>query len=852
MGGRSMSGWMRSTTRRLVSAALGAAVATALVAAPGWADSAPVAPETVSTVTADALPTVQVDGVVWDQVVLGNKVYVTGRFNNARPAGAASGTSLTPRSNALAFDIRTGQLDPTWAPVLNGQGKSIATDGTRIFLAGDFSTVNGTTRSRVAAVNLTTGATDTGFQANANAAVYDLAVSGSTLYMGGNFSTIRNTSRGRLAAVNTATGVLTSWAPTTDLAVRAVTVPAGTGTVVVGGHFRLLNGVETFGMGAVDATTGENRPWLVNQIIKNYTPFTTTNGGDAAIFSLQSAGGKVYGTAYDYYGPSPFEGSFAAAATDGSLVWMNTCKGDTYDALPIGDVLYSVGHPHNCSSIGGHPQTQPWTFERVLATTSFADGVTLGGDFPGRPKPRLLHFSPTLDVGTFTGQSQAAWTVEGNSDYVVLGGEFPKVNGAGQQGLVRMGVSSLATNKQGPRDIQSVPTLVSLAPGTVRVSWKAAWDRDNRNLRYEVLRGSTVIATLTKDSEWWDRPMVSYTDTGATPGATVSYRIRVYDAFGNGGSGSAASITVPTGSSTASPYRDAVLADGATSYWRLGEASGTTAYDWAGADDLTLASTVTRGTPGAFTATGDTNAASTFPGATGVPAVNTSLTTGPQTFSLEAWINTTSTTGGKIIGFGNSRTADSSSYDRHIYMSNNGRITVGAYPGGVRTVSSVPGFNNGQWHHVVGTLSSEGLALYVDGALIGRDISTTSAQPYSGYWRIGGDNLNGWPNAGSSNKYKGTIDDVAVYPTALTPAQVVDHYIKSGREFNRAPVAAFGLEKTGLDISVDAGDSSDPDGDTLTYAWDFGDGSAAGSGKTADHTFAAAGTYQVKLTVLGW
>ena len=132
---------------------------------------------------------------------------------------------------------------------------------------------------------------------------------------------------------------------------------------------------------------------------------------------------------------------------------------------------------------------------------------------------------------------------------------------------------------------------------------------------------------------------------------------------------------------------------------------------------------------------------------------------------------------------------------------------------------------------------------------IGRDTSTTSAQPYSGYWRIGGDNFNGWPNSGSSNKFKGTIDDVAVYPKALTLDQVVDHYIKSGREFNRAPVPAFTSSVAGLTVSVDGSGSSDPDGDALTYSWDFGDGSAAGSGKTADHAFAAAGTYQVTLTV---
>ena len=61
------------------------------------------------------------------------------------------------------------------------------------------------------------------------------------------------------------------------------------------------------------------------------------------------------------------------------------------------------------------------------------------------------------------------------------------------------------------------------------------------------------------------------------------------------------------------------------------------------------------------------------------------------------------------------------------------------------------------------------------------DPSTTSAQNFSGYWRVGGDNLNGWTNQPSSNLFAGTIDEVAVYPTALTPAQVAQHYADSGR-----------------------------------------------------------------------
>lgn len=145
---------------------------------------------------------------------------------------------------------------------------------------------------------------------------------------------------------------------------------------------------------------------------------------------------------------------------------------------------------------------------------------------------------------------------------------------------------------------------------------------------------------------------------------------------------------------------------------------------------------------------------------------------GPRAFTLEVWFRTTAP-GGRLMGFGNVYTGLSGLYDREVYLSG-GRIFFGIGPWGPTMLSTPGTYNDDKWHHVVGARDDTGMRLVVDGTVISGPAG--AAQEYAGYWRIGWDNLAGWPSDPQTNSFKGVVDDVAIYPRALTAAQAIAHY----------------------------------------------------------------------------
>lgn len=835
---------------RLLSLSLVVALAAGLLTAvlPGRASAATGFP---ATPNATPLPTVQIDGVVWDTLTWGDTVYAAGSFATARPPGAAPGTSTVPRLNLLAFDVRTGALREGFVADANAQVLTLAMapDGSRLFVGGEFTSINGINRFRIAALNPTTGAVDTGFRSQTDFRVRTIVATDTVVYAGGAFGVANNQPRAQLAAFDRRTGELLNWAPTAAGGqVMSMALLPGSDRLVVAGAFNTLNGVAAPGSGALDRVSGATRDFPLNRVIAN-------SGTSAAIYSLTTSADRIYGVGYTFGSGGNFEGTFATDAF-GSIGWINDSRGDQYDVHTARGLLFSVGHAYTSANVpGGFPNDnkRPWYAMAATAEPTGTVATTNNGrtNFGGNASPTVLHWWPEFTPGTFTGSTQGPWTAGGDDRYVVLGGEFSRVNLVNQQGLVRFSYRDVAASAEPPRlsGASFVPEVTSPAAGTAQVSFRANWDRDDPVLTYQVQReGAGTIHTTTVRSTFHTLPVSTFLDRGLAPGTTHRYRVVAIDALGLRATGNWVPVTIgATGS--LSPYTTAVLASGPSILWRLGD-SGTALEDSAHVNDGAVSPGVVRGVGGAIA--GDPSTATRFVG-NGQNAWQAVATSPVREMSSELWFRTTSTNGGALMSFGSQPgTQNSGTVDYVTYLGNDGRVRFGVVESTRRVVVSPRAYNDGRWHHVVATLDwAGGQRLFVDGELVGANPGVKHGRDLRGHWRVGGDQLTNYPDRPRSDFVSADVDEAAVYPFALTAERIAEHHRAGTGSVpvpNADPVAAFTAAATDLRVAFDASGSADADGSIASYAWTFGDGTS-GTGATVAKDYPAPGTYQVTLTV---
>ena len=713
----------------------------------------------------------QTNNTVWAIAPVKGNVFVGGSFTSVRPPGDPLGTGGKRRTYLAEFSASTGALVRSFYPTLDGKVTALAVSptGRTLYVGGSFTHVNGSFRNHLAAFSTSTGALNPGWTPQASAPVLTLAASGRDVYVGGDFLKLDGAARTDAGEVTNSTGTLLPWAPDVNGSVTSVAVAPDHSRVLVGGYFSQFNGAPQQAVVDVDSTTGATSN--LTSIEPNESGCTATVK-DIIIGSAtaRNPAGIAY-IASEGTGPGCFDGDWAANVATGALVWQNDCLGATQSLVIINNWLYKGSHAHDCAyEPGGFPQVT--TQNHHLLDQSLADG-TLG------------HWNPITNGGNSAGGKVGGglgprvMATDGTSMF--LGGDFTKVNNRPQQGL-----AIFRPGPDVPPGKPGTPVVTSTQADVDTVTFTGASDLDDGTLTYSIYRSGTTapIGTMTATSWPWALPVLHFQDKGLTPGKTYTYTVTANDGRRTSARSSASARITTSRRNPPYSYAKTVRRAHPEFFWPLSERTGSTAKDASGHGfNGVYEPGTTKGVHGPIHTAKSTAAA--FNGRTGLVTAAGAVTS-PDTFSIEGWFKTSTNHGGMLIGFGNNQTGESGTYDRHIYMMNDGQIVFGVWNNAMETIESPDVYNDGSWHYVVATLSASGMALYVDGQQIGTN-TNTGAQDYTGYWRVGGDNLTGWSldpyrhnsqglTEPASYYFRGTMADVAVYPYALSARQTAAHY----------------------------------------------------------------------------
>lgn len=222
-------------------------------------------------------------------------------------------------------------------------------------------------------------------------------------------------------------------------------------------------------------------------------------------------------------------------------------------------------------------------------------------------------------------------------------------------------------------------------------------------------------------------------------------------------------VTGTTGIGSISGYNNAVLADSPAAYYRMGESSGQPQDSSGNAQHTTaVGGTPTYSQTGAIS--GDADTAILLDGSTEYFTTPDSATLDLlATFTIEAWVKRSATgTIDTIVSKG------ANGYQLRINASDKLELlkeNVASLAVSTPTIDT-------NWHHVAATKTSGAApVLYIDGVAVALDSSaTTDTADTALVLSIGRRTTLG------DEYFIGTLDEVALYPTALSAARILAHY----------------------------------------------------------------------------
>lgn len=202
-----------------------------------------------------------------------------------------------------------------------------------------------------------------------------------------------------------------------------------------------------------------------------------------------------------------------------------------------------------------------------------------------------------------------------------------------------------------------------------------------------------------------------------------------------------------------------------------------------------------------------------------------------SSFSISAWVNSTSTAIGNNNGIVYKRTTASSTDPGYRLNMPNGAFNLHIADGtNYVSLTAGSGYNDGKWHHVVGVVDrGNSLRIYVDGTLINStacslNTSIVSSVPLT---------IGALYSDGIYHSFNGNICDVRIYDHVLS--------IKEIRELTKCKILHYKMntyqEPTNNIISTDFDVTlqSLSDGDTVSFYNQLGDGAYLGVASEITH-----------------